>query len=83
MDKLELTKTLFEMDDETFKIVKDVFIDSRVKFYKADIYSNKGAASRMPIFFNVCILKHMNETQLKYLMSLANEELEQRGLEHL
>lgn len=69
--RLELAKKLMNLDDEEFKLVKEILVDSKVKFMRAPIRLSFET-------FNINIIKELNTAQLRFLLSLINAELEKR-----
>ena len=68
-DKLALAENLLQLDDETFKLSKEIFVNSGIKFLKGPVFD---------LTFNINIIKELNTAQLKFLFSLINTELEER-----
>jgi hypothetical protein len=68
-DKLALAENLLQLDDETFKSAKEIFVNSKIKFLKGPVFD---------LTLNINIIKMLNTAQLKFLFSLINTELEER-----
>ena len=66
----DLAKKLLKMDENTFKLAGEIFVNTEIKFCQMPIFK--------PTTFNVNLLKEMNTTQLKFLMNLVNQELKKR-----
>jgi len=69
-ENMKLAKRLLGADDEMFKLIKEIFIDSKIKFCKAPVFEHT--------FVNINIIQELNTAQLKYIFSLIKIELEER-----
>lgn len=67
---IDTAKKLLKMDENTFKLTKEIFVNTDIKFCQMPVFK--------PTIFNVNLLKEMNKSQLVFLMSLVNQELENR-----
>lgn len=68
-ENIESAKNLLQLDDETFKLAKKIFVNSRIKFFRGPVSD---------FTLNINIIKELNTAQLKFLFSLINTELEER-----
>ena len=68
-ENIELAKNLIQLDDETFKLAKEIFVTSRIKFFRGPVSDYT---------LNIDLIKELNTAQLKFLFGLIDTELKER-----
>ena len=66
----EVFGKLSALDENTFKLVKELFYDQKIKICITPVFTHT--------IFNTNIIKELNTTQLKYILQMMLEELEKR-----
>ena len=74
-ENIELAKNLIQLDDETFKLAKEIFVNSRIKFFRGPV-SDFGHVSDYTL--NINLIKELNTAQLRFLFGLIDTELKER-----
>ena len=71
-ETFDLAEKLLAMDDETFTLAKEIFVNSTIKFYKGPVVDHT---------FNINIIQELNTAQLKFFYDLIETEFEKRDKE--